>query len=406
MVQKMRSGRFLPVVAVTIASFAFSAGALACANDSSPGPDRDQAGSGSAERAVDDAAASANLRTRRIARFDSPVEIKSAPGYPRLMFVVEQPGRIMVLRRGRKLARPFLDIRSKVQHGGERGLLSVAFPPDYRKSGRFYVYFTDHTGDIRIVEYRRRSAVRARQKPGRSVISIRHRTNSNHNGGSLNFLGNLLYFGTGDGGGGGDTDGNAQNLDSLLGKLIRIDPRASAGRPYSVPASNPFVGRDGRDEIFSYGLRNPYRWSFDTTSASQPRIAIGDVGQDEFEEINYLNLSRARGADFGWNNREGFRPYEGGGNNSLRPSLVLPHPPNCSVIGGLVVRDRTLPTLRGRYIFSDFCGGKILSFRPHLGRAGYRDTGIHLSGITSFGQSQKGAVYVTTLSGPVYRIRP
>lgn len=349
----------------------------------------------------------APLRKVRIARFNSPVEVKSAPGFPNLLFVVEQPGRVMVVRKGRKLARPFLNIRSKVAYGGEQGLLSVAFPPNYKRSGRFYVYFTARrTGDIRVVEYRRGSPVRARHGTARSVIRINHRANSNHNGGQLQFLGRHLYFGTGDGGGGGDPAGNAQNRRSLLGKLIRIDPRPKRGRPYTVPKSNPFVGRAGRNQIFSIGLRNPYRWSFDRTSSrKRVRIAIGDVGQDAFEEINYVNLGRARGGNFGWSRWEGFRPYSGGGRGTIKPSVALPHPPNCSVIGGLVVRDRSLPILRGRYVFTDFCNNHLLSFKPRLGRVKARRHALRISSVTSFGESLKGALYVTSLDGSLYRIR-
>ena len=396
-------GRLFAATSTVLATFALASVSLACADEgdqTSPEPAaRDSASN-------QDSTTRARLRAVRVAGFDSPVEIKAAPGYPRLMFVVEQPGRVMVMRRGRKLKRPFLDIRGKVQYGGEEGLLSVAFPPDYRKSKRFYVYYNDNAGNIRVVEYRRRSAVRARPNTARLVMRIGHPVNSNHNGGQLNFLGRNLYFGTGDGGGGGDEPGNAQNRNSLLGKLIRINPVQSGRRAYSVPRSNPFVGRAGRDEIFSFGLRNPFRWSFDTTSSKRNvRIAIGDVGQDAFEEINYLNLSRARGGNFGWNRWEGFQPYEGGGSGTIKPSLVLPHPPNCSVIGGLVVRDRSLPALRGRYVFTDFCNGRILSFKPHLGRAAGRPTGLRISSVSSFGQSLGGALFVTSLDGSVYRIR-
>ncbi len=401
-------GRLLPATAAVLATFVMASSSLACADGGGPSSDREVTTGQTGATAATDATASAKrLRAVRIARFDHPVEIKHAPGYPHLMFVVEQPGRIMVLRRGRKLARPFLNLKPRVDYdGAERGLLSVAFPPDYRKSKRFYVYYVDNAGNIRVVEYRRRTAVRARPNSARPVIRIAHPTNANHNGGRLGFLGHDLYFGTGDGGGAGDEPGNAQNLNSLLGKLIRIDPRRSGGHPYSVPADNPFVGRAGRDEIFAYGLRNPFRWSFDRTSSKkQVRLAIGDVGQDSFEEIDYLNLSRARGGNFGWNRWEGFTPYKGGGEGTIKPSLVLPHPPNCSVIGGLVVRDRSLPALRGRYVFTDFCNGKILSFKPHLGRAAGRPTGLSIPSVTSFGESLKGALFVTSLDGGVYRIR-
>lgn len=410
--------RLACLTSTALAILALGSVSLACA-DSGSAPEN-QAGSGATASGVATlgatgdakpgasgvATASGKLRAVRVARFDQPVEIRSAPGFPRLMFVVEQSGRIMVLRRGRKLARPFLDIESRVGSGGERGLLSVAFPPNYRASKRFYVYFTGRTGDIRVVEFRRRNAVRARVNSARPVITIRHRENPNHNGGQLRFLGHHLYFGTGDGGSAGDEAGNAQNLGSLLGKMIRINPRRRGRRPYTVPASNPFVKRPGRDEIFAYGLRNPFRWSFDTTSSKRRvRIAIGDVGQDAYEEINYLNLRRARGGDFGWNRWEGFKPFQGGGPGTIKPSLALPNPPNCSVIGGLVVRDRRLPALRGRYVFSDFCTGRILTFRPRPGRVDSRPAGLSIPNLTSFGDSRRGALFATSLNGKVYRIR-
>ncbi|HTU14756.1 MAG TPA: PQQ-dependent sugar dehydrogenase [Solirubrobacterales bacterium] len=346
-------------------------------------------------------------RLTEVANFNQPVEIKSAPGYDGLMFVVEQEGRVMVLRKGRKLARPFLDIRGRVEAGGERGLLSVAFPPDYRKSKRFYVYYTDSTGDIRVDEFRRRSAVRADSKSGRPVITIPHRENSNHNGGQLQFHGHDLYFGTGDGGGGGDQPGNAQNKDVLLGKMIRIDPRAAGGRPYTVPASNPYVGRDGRDEIFAIGLRNPFRWSFVRDPAGGTRMMIGDVGQDRFEEINSVPLGRALGGNFGWNKFEGYSVYDGAIPGTIKPAVVLSRGgsnPNLSVVGGLVVRDRKVPALRGRYIFTDFFNGDIRWIPLRSGRQKARSTGVTGSSITSFGSSNSGTVYATSLSGPVFRL--
>lgn len=387
-------------------TLAVAMGEIACAGGS-PGSGERNNTTGTTSGAATGRAAG-KLRLVRIASFDSPVETRAAPGFPRLMFVVEQPGRIMVLRRGRKLRRPFLDLRKRVDYGGERGLLSIAFPPDYRSSGRFYVYFTDRTGDIRVVEYRRRTAVRARPNSGRSVIRIRHRENTNHNGGQLHFLGHDLFFGTGDGGGGGDPHGNAQNLGSLLGKLIRIDPRRRGNRPYTVPRSNPRVGKPGRNEIFAWGLRNPFRWSFDRRGRHRTtRIAIGDVGQDRFEEINLVDLSRARGGNFGWNRFEGFSVYTRPRSGTIKPSLALDHANgNCSVIGGVVVRDRRLPALRGRYLFTDFCRGKILSFKARTGRIrSARTTGLDLSRPTSFGTAADGRIYVTSLAGPVYSIR-
>ena len=182
------------------------------------------------------------------------------------------------------------------------------------------------------------------------MIEIPHPVNANHNGGQLQFLGHLLYFGTGDGGSGGDPPNNAQNKDVLLGKLVRIDPRRSGGAPYSVPASNPFVGRPGRDEIYSYGLRNPFRFSFDTVTAKRPRIAIGDVGQDGFEELDYTTVGAASGANFGWDAFEGFAPYTGTSSGTsdpggtIKPILAYPHSRggSCTIIGGYVVGDPQL----------------------------------------------------------------
>lgn len=396
----------MPLTAVLLAvSLGFTTSA--CAGDDSLSRDP-VARKSSAAPAESGSSLRARPRLDRIADFDSPVEIKSAPGFRNLMFVVEQSGRVMIIRRGQKLKRPFLNIRGRVNYDGERGLLSVAFPPNYKTSKRFYVYYTDGTGDIRVDEYRRKSATVAGPNTRRSVIRIRHRENSNHNGGQMHFLGNNLYFGTGDGGGGGDTDGNAQDLRSLLGKMIRIDPRRKNGRPYTVPGSNPFVGQRGaQGEIFSYGLRNPFRWSFDTETNNSPRIVIADVGQDKFEEVNYLPLSEAKGGNFGWNKFEGFSEYEGGGSGTIKPSFVLSHDDShCSVVGGVLVRDRSLPSLRGRYVFSDFCKGDIRTFVPALGRINStRSTGISGSQISSYGDSLSGTLYATSLAGPVFRIR-
>lgn len=367
--------------------------------------DQDQTAPKKAPR--DEAAASAGkgVALKQIGSFDAPVHVTGAPGFPKLLFVVEQPGRILALQGGRP--RTFLDIRGLVGYGGEEGLLSVAFPPDYARSKRFYVYYTDDAGNIRVDEFRRRTATRAAFGSRRPVIGIPHPVNANHNGGQLQFLGDLLYFGTGDGGSGGDPPNNAQNKDVLLGKLLRIDPRASGGKPYSVPASNPFVGRAGRDEIYSYGLRNPFRFSFDTTHG-QPRIAIGDVGQDRFEELDYVTVNRAKGANFGWDAFEGFAEFEtpdpGG---TVKPIFAYGRGRGCTIIGGYVVRDPRLRGLRGRYVYADLCEGQLRSLVPHLKRAsGDRRLGLGVASPTSFGEDQQRRLYVTSLEGPVYRLVP
>jgi len=353
------------------------------------------------------------LALKRIGSFDAPVYVTAAPGFPRLLFVVEQPGRVVALSGGRRLSRPFLDLRGKVNYGGEEGLLSIAFPPDYRQSGSFYVYYNDRAGDIRIDEFKRRSPTQADPGSRRQVIVIPHPVNSNHNGGQLHFLDELLYFGSGDGGSGGDPPNNAQSKEVLLGKLLRIDPRPAGGRPYSVPASNPFVGRPGRDEIYSYGLRNPFRFSFDTVSAGQPRIAIADVGQSGFEELDYTTVAAASGANFGWDAFEGFAPYrdENSGTSdpggTTKPVFAYPHSRggSCSIIGGYVVGDRSLRSLYRRYVYADLCEGQLRSLVPRPGRArGDRKLGLAVESPTSFGEDSAHRIYVASGSGPVFRL--
>lgn len=356
----------------------------------------------------------ARLALKRIGSFDNPTYVAGAPGYPKLVFVVEQPGEVEVLRNGHELNHPFLDIRGLVGFGGERGLLSIAFPPDYKQSGGFYVYYTDRAGNIRIDEFQRAGATRADPSSRRNVIEIAHPVNANHNGGQLQFLGDLLYFGTGDGGSAGDPPNNAQNKESLLGKLLRIDPRPSGDRPYTVPADNPFVGRPGRDEIYSYGLRNPFRFSFDTLSARGPRIAIADVGQNRFEELDYTTVTAAAGANFGWDAFEGYHPYEEENSGTpdpggtTKPIMAYSHSRDggsCTIIGGYVVGPGGPPALRGRYLYADYCSGIVRSLIPHLHRAsGDRKTGLTVSSPTSFGEDDLGRIYIASQEGPVYRL--
>ena len=355
------------------------------------------------------------LALRKVGDFDHPVYIAGAPGEPRLLFVVEQPGEIAVLKDGKRLAAPFLDIRDRVGYdGAERGLLSIAFPPDYAQSGDFYVYYVDKGGSIRIDEYGRASPTKAAPSSRRSVITIPHPTNANHNGGQMQFLGEDLYFGTGDGGAGGDPPNNAQNKEVLLGKLLRIDPRPADGKPYAVPASNPFVGKPGRDEIYSLGLRNPFRFSFDSvTDPAEPRLVIGDVGQNRYEEVDYTTVAAADGANFGWDALEGFRPYEDEDSGTpdpggtTKPIFAYPHSRDgsCSIIGGYVVADPTLPSLRGRYVYADYCEGQLRALTPRLHRAtGDHELGLAVTSPTSFGEDTAHHLYVASQDGPVYRL--
>ncbi len=360
--------------------------------------------------------AGASVGLKKVGNFREPVYVTGAPGFPKLLFVVEQQGRVVVLRGAHRLPKPFLDLGGEISAGGERGLLSIAFPPDYAQSRRFYAYYTDPRGNIRIDEFKRASATRAAAGSRRKVIVVPHPVNANHNGGQMQFLGDLLYLGTGDGGSGGDPPNNAQNKDVLLGKLLRIDPRPAGGKPYSVPSSNPFVGRPGRDEIYSYGLRNPFRFSFDTVTAPAPRIAIGDVGQGKFEELDYTTVAAAGGANFGWDALEGFAPYtednsgtpDPGG--TVKPIFAYSHSRgggSCSIIGGYVVGDRALRSLYKRYVYADLCEGKVRSLVPHLKRASDdRPTGLRVESPSSFGEDDRGHVYVASLAGPVFRLVP
>ena len=401
-------------VSVVIAVLAL--GACGAADDgderAAPPRDRTETTSGSTPTAPPQFAAR-GVRLQSIGRFSSPLYVTAPRGDRRRIFVVEQEGRIRVVRGGKVLARPFLDIRRLVTAGGEQGLLSMAFAPDYTGSGRFYVYYTDRGGNQRIVEYRRRNADVANASSARLVLRMSD-PESNHNGGLLVFgPDRYMYAGTGDGGGADDqhgSRGNGQNLGSLLGKLLRIDPRRAGGRPYRVPSSNPFTGRAGaRDEIYSYGLRNPWRFSFDRSTGD---LIIGDVGQGEVEEIDFVRRGRGRGTNFGW------RPFEGTRRNVSGESAPGHVPPvhelshdagNCSITGGYVVRDRRVPSLVGRYVYGDFCVGRIRSVRLRTGSAsGDRAvSGLRrVSNLSSFGEDALGRVYVTSLDGPVYRIAP
>jgi hypothetical protein len=354
----------------------------------------------------DGASARGGVGLQKVGKFDEPVYVTSPPGDRRHIFVVERGGRIRVLVNGKRRARPFLDIHAKVSSGGERGLLSLAFAPDYATSGRFYVDYTDRHGDSRIVEYRRSSAERADPGSARQLI-FQRQPEPNHNGGLLLFgPDGRLYVGFGDGGGGGDrhgAHGNAQDLGTLLGKILRIDPQPADGRPYGIPASNPFVGRDGaRGEIWAYGLRNPWRFAFQPGTGA---LLIGDVGQDAVEEIDVV---RGAGANLGWRVFEGRSRYTPGESapGAQGPALVRLHRDgNCSITGGVVVRDRALSGLHGRYLFGDYCKGQIQSARVR-GRSlrGVHRTGIHVGGLSSFGEDGRRRVYVTSLSGGVYRL--
>jgi glucose/arabinose dehydrogenase len=343
------------------------------------------------------------VRLEEVGQFNQPTYVHQPPaGADGLLFVVEQAGRIKAMELESGDQHTFLEIAGKVSSGGERGLLSVAFAPDYASSGKFYVYYTGQGGDLVIEEYRRSGdPLAADQSSARKLLEIEHSQFANHNGGQLQFgPDGMLYVGTGDGGSFGDPAENAQSRNSLLGKLLRIDP--SRGKRYGIPKGNPFKGRKGRDEIYARGLRNPWRFSFDGASK---HIVIGDVGQDRREEIDYETLKGARGANFGWDAFEGSARYRSP--DASKPPKRHDEPiedypnagGNCAITGGYVVHDPNLPSLEGRYVYADHCGGVIRSLVPKLG--GGRDdrpVGPQEASISSFGEDAAGHVYVASLS--------
>jgi len=361
--------------------------------------------------------------------FQQPLYVTHAPGEPNLVFVVEKGGTVEVVRGGRQLSKPFLDISDSISKGGEQGLLSIAFPPDYADSGRFYAYFTNldcnpDTGgcDIEVAEFKRRSnvATRARNNSKRTVITIAHRDAANHNGGTATYgPDGLLYLATGDGGGGGDLFDNARDKSSLLGKLLRIDPRKprTGDLGYRVPRTNPFVGERGRDQIWSIGLRNPFRFSFEGET-----LAIGDVGQRSREEVDIVDRKTAKGADFGWPALEGDQPFDPdrpGSGPLIEPIHVYPRPPaengGVSVTGGLFVSDPRLAgtafdPANGRYIFGEaFVQPTVRSFVPNVEAQTISGFATHPFGIPSvvgFGEDSQRRVYIASLSGTVYRLDP
>jgi glucose/arabinose dehydrogenase len=350
--------------------------------------------------------ASRALHLVPIGSFASPTYVTSPPGDSRRLMVVEQDGTIRVVRGGKKLAEPFLDIRSRVVSGGEQGLLSMAFARDYARSHRFWVYFTNRDGDEEIDAFTAPSRDRADAGSAKRIL-VQADSESNHNGGQLQ-LGpdGYLYAGLGDGGGANDQHGargNGQNLGTLLGKIIRIQPRPGGG--YNIPKSNPFAGRAGaRGAIYSYGLRNPWRFTFDRLTDD---IVIGDVGQNAIEEIDFRKRGTAKGVNFGW------RPWEGRRRNfnepapgAVFPQLTKSHSDGwCSITGGYVVRDRALGTLYGRYVYGDYCKGQIRAVKLSQSSA-KGDQALALKNvpaISSFGQDARGRIYVVSLDGPVYR---
>ncbi len=338
---------------------------------------------------------------------DQPLFLTHAPGDSTRLFIVEKGGAIRVVRNGDLRGDPFLEV--EVNTDGERGLLGLAFHPGYASNRRFFIAYTDDAGTIRVDEYLRSdNANFADEDSATRVISIQHPGEDNHNGGMLAFTPDgLLLIGTGDGGGGGDPNENAQDTDSLLGKILRID--VDGGNPYAIPADNPFAdGQGGAPEVWLWGLRNPWRFSVD---AAKNRVFIGDVGQGDFEEIDAISLG-AGSANLGWNTMEGNACYDPPSGCS-QSGLTLPihdygHDLGGAVTGGYVYRGSDLTGRDGLYFFGDFVSGRVWTLRYSNGSVSSltERPNLGVSSLASFGVDAGGELYLVSLNGDVYRVAP
>lgn len=345
------------------------------------------------------------LRLEKVAEgLNSPVYLTSPPGDTRL-FIVEQAGRIRIIKNGRLLPAPFLDIASSVASGGERGMLSLAFHPDYKSNGWFFVDYTDRNGDTHVERFHVTSNADVADRASAKLILKIDQPYANHNGGLVMFgPDGMLYVGMGDGGSGGDPRGNGQNKNALLGKILRIN--VSRAEPYTIPVGNPFTdGASGAREVWAVGMRNPWRFSFDRVGGM---LYIGDVGQDRTEEIDVAPANQA-GLNYGWNIMEGARCYRtpGCSHDGLEmPLLTYDHGGGvCSVIGGYVYRGHRIPHIVGHYFYSDYCAGWIRSFRYDHGQAVDRKQWNvdHLGSVTSFGEDASGELYIVSENGTIWR---
>lgn len=333
-----------------------------------------------------------------------PVGVYSLPGDERL-FVLEQEGRIRLVSQGQILATPFLDIRDRVgSRASEQGLLGLAFHPHYASNGFFFVNYTDRDGNT-VVSRMRVSADPQRgdpttEKPLLYIVQ----PYANHNGGHIVFgPDGYLYIGTGDGGAAGDPHGNAQNLNTLLGKLLRLD--VDRGDPYAIPPDNPFAQGGGRPEIWALGLRNPWQFAFDPLNGD---LYIADVGQNLWEEVDYLPAGTPGGVNLGWDYREGFHPFEGEpppGIQLTDPVWEYGHDQGCSITGGVVYRGQSLPAFWGVYLFGDYCTGTVWGLLRYPDGQWKAQALFHTGArIAAFGVDGQGEVLLVDHQGALYRL--
>jgi glucose/arabinose dehydrogenase len=358
-------------------------------------------------------APAARLELKRIGSFHGPVYVTAPPGDGKRVFVVERAGRVRLIRDGHRVRRPFIDIRREVfikdphAENDHRGLLSLAFAPDHERSRLLYVAYTNSADNLRVesmrTSARNRNVVDWRTR--REVLSVPLKGNFDFGGHIAFGPDGMLYIGLGFG---TAPVSESQDLGSLRGKLLRLDPRPDEPVPYRIPPDNPYAAGQGgaRPEIYASGLRNPWRFSFDRVTGD---LAIGDVGESAFEEIDFVPRGRASGANFGWDRFEGNHRRRSGDPPGYVPP-VMTHARSehfCAVIGGHVVRDRGLGRLYGRYLYGDLCTGQIRSAKLGPAHASSdRRESVRVDGgyLVSFGEDARGRIYVVRLAGQVYRL--
>lgn len=342
---------------------------------------------------------------------ERPVGIANAGDGSGRLFILEQPGAIRIVQDGSLLPDPFLDIRDQVDCCGERGLLGLAFHPDFEQKGYFYINYIDLNGDTVIARFRVSEDIHRADRGSETRLLGVAQPFPNHNGGAVVFgPDGYLYLGLGDGGSAGDPLGNAQNTNSLLGKILRLEVSPSSQMdssvPYRIPPDNPFVQGGGAPEVWAYGLRNPWRFSFDRLSGD---LYIGDVGQSLWEEIDFLSAPLAAGVNFGWNYREGAHSYSGievpPGLTLVDPVAEYDHSLGISVTGGYVYRGKSLPEWSGVYLYGDYGSGLIWGlFQDQNGIWQNRVLFQTGTSITSFGEDEAGEIYFVSYDGSLYRL--
>jgi glucose/arabinose dehydrogenase len=407
----MRSSRRLSTSFVVLVALA-TAGALlgaACTDDDGSSSSSTTSGSTSAPATTPGGSpqlGAANVKLTPVAQLEDPTAMTTRQG-DNAQYVTEQVGRVRAVRNGQLDAAPVLDITADVGSGGERGLLGLDFSRD---GTRLYVHYTNRNGDTRVDEYTMQGNT-ADAGSRRQLLAVAQ-PQPNHNGGELTFgPDGLLYLGLGDGGGAGDSGsghapgGNGQSLDTLLGKILRIDPTPSGDRQYTIPPSNPFANGGGLPEIWAYGLRNPWKFSWDRETDD---MWIADVGQNAWEEVDFLPAGEGAGANFGWNRLEGNHEFQGQApDGAIPPIHEYPLNGTCAAIGGYVYRGSKIPDLTGAYVYTDYCESTIRALLERDGRvADQRDLGIQGTQVTAFGEDQDGELYVLSQGDGLQRIDP